>query len=115
MPFPWVIATKLIRKEIIKWTKPRDFFDGKKLNQCKLIKSNYENQWIVKDPLLVNPRSGVNLITGEESTDFKLYIEARYPEKSNFGIYLTGRYEVQIEDSFGKDPVKYYLVVFMGF
>ena len=28
----------------------------------------------------------------------------RYPQESNSGIYLRGRYEVQVEDSFGKDP-----------
>ena len=102
--FTGVRAPKLIRKETIKWTKPRALFDGKTLNQWKPIKSNYENQWIAKDGLLVNPRSGVNLITEEEFTDFKLHIEARYPAQSNSGIYLRGRYEVQIEDSFGKDP-----------
>ena len=104
MPFTGVRAPKLIRKETIKWTKPRALFDGETLDQWKPIKSNYENQWIVKDGLLVNPRSGVNLITEEEFTDFKLHIEARYPAQSNSGIYLRGRYEVQIEDSFGKDP-----------
>jgi hypothetical protein len=104
MPFTGVRAPKLIRKETIKWTKPRALFDGKTLNQWKPIKSNYENQWIAKDGLLMNPRSGVNLITEEEFTDFKLHIEARYPAQSNSGIYLRGRYEVQIEDSFGKDP-----------
>ena len=104
MPFTGVRAPKLIRKETIKWTKPRALFDGKTLNQWKPIKSNYENQWIAKDGLLINPRSGVNLITEKEFTDFKLHIEARYPAQSNSGIYLRGRYEVQIEDSFGKDP-----------
>ena len=102
--FTGVRAPKLIRKETIKWTKPRALFDGKTLNQWKPIKSNYENQWIAKDGLLINPRSGVNLITEKEFTDFKLHIEARYPAQSNSGIYLRGRYEVQIEDSFGKDP-----------
>ena len=104
MPFPGVRAPKLIRKETIKWTKPRVLFHGKTLNQWKLIKSNFENQSIVKEGLLVNPISGVNLITEEDFTDFKLHIEAWYPAKSNSGIYLKGRYEVQIEDSFGKDP-----------
>jgi Domain of Unknown Function (DUF1080). len=33
-----------------------------------------------------------------------LHLEVRYPQESNSGIYLRGRYEVQVEDSFGKDP-----------
>jgi hypothetical protein len=43
-------------------------------------------------------------VSEEQFTDFKLHIEARYPEQSNSGIYLRGRYEVQIEDSYGKEP-----------
>ena len=36
--------------------------------------------------------------------DFKLHIEFRYPKGSNSGVYLRGRYEVQIEDNYGKEP-----------
>jgi hypothetical protein len=31
--------------------------------------------------------------------DFKLHLEFKYPKGSNSGVYLRGRYEVQIEDS----------------
>jgi hypothetical protein len=33
-----------------------------------------------------------------------LHVEFKYPEDSNSGIYLRGRYEVQIQDDFGKEP-----------
>jgi Domain of Unknown Function (DUF1080) len=33
-----------------------------------------------------------------------LHAEFRYPRGSNSGIYLRGRYEVQIEDNFGQEP-----------
>ena len=33
-----------------------------------------------------------------------MQLEVRYPKGSNSGIYLRGRYEVQVEDSYGKDP-----------
>ena len=46
----------------------------------------------------------MNLITNELFTDFKLHIEFRYPKGSNSGIYLRGRYEVQVEDNYGRDP-----------
>jgi hypothetical protein len=36
--------------------------------------------------------------------DFKLHIEFRYPKGSNSGVYLRGRYEVQIEDLEGAEP-----------
>jgi hypothetical protein len=104
MSFTGVRAPKLIRSQEVKWSKPRSLFDGKTLNQWKPLESERQNQWEAQDGLLVNPRSGVNLITEEKFTDFKLHIEARYPAQSNSGIYLRGRYEVQVEDSYGKEP-----------
>jgi len=53
---------------------------------------------------LKNPSSGINLLTVAQYDDFKLHIEASYPKGSNSGIYLRGRYEVQVEDSYGRDP-----------
>ena len=47
--------------------------------------------------------------------DFKLHIEFRYPEHSNSGVYLRGRYEVQVEDSYGKQPGSVYLGGVYGF
>ena len=34
--------------------------------------------------------------------DFKLHIEVNCPQGSNSGIYLRGRYEIQIQDDYGK-------------
>ena len=94
----------MIRTSEVQWGKPRSLFDGKSLDQWKAIDESRENQWKAENGLLSNPKSGVNLISEEKFTDFKLHIEARYPAKSNSGIYLRGRYEVQVEDSYGKDP-----------
>ena len=43
-------------------------------------------------------------MSDEKFMDFKLHIEFRYPEGSNSGVYLRGRYEVQVTDSKGKEP-----------
>ena len=51
---------------------------------------------------MVNKEAGGSLITNQKFDDFKLSIEFRYPERSNSGIYLRGRYELQIEDSKGR-------------
>jgi len=63
MSFTGVRAPKLIRSQEVKWSKPRSLFDGKTLNQWKPLESERQNQWEAQDGLLVNPRSGVNLIT----------------------------------------------------
>ncbi len=43
------------------------------------------------------------LLTREIYGDCKVHLEFMIPKKSNAGIYLMGRYEVQILDSFGKE------------
>ena len=60
-----------------------------------------ENQWVVEDGILKSPKSGANLVSEEKFNDFKIHVEFRYPEGSNSGLYLRGRYEVQIADNKG--------------
>ena len=88
-----------------------------------LIKPNLEgwhpsgktNQWLVENGVLRSPKSGSNIITDNKYNDFKLHIEFRYPAESNSGVYLRGRYEVQIEDNYGKEPSSTYLGGIYGF
>ena len=39
-----------------------------------------------------------NLISNQLFDDFKLHIEFRLPERGNSGVYLRGRYEIQVLD-----------------
>lgn len=91
-----VKAPYLKRTEKPEWGEPIEIFNGKNLNGWKALG---KNQWVVIDGVLTSPRSGANLISEKEFTDFKLQVEFRYEEGSNSGVYLRGRYEVQIEDS----------------
>jgi hypothetical protein len=84
------------------WGQSIALFNGKDLNGWRAM--GEENQWVVESGVLKSPRSGSNLLTEEVFTDFKLHLEFRYPEGSNSGIYLRGRYEVQITDSKGAEP-----------
>jgi hypothetical protein len=43
-------------------------------------------------------------VTNEKFNDFKLHIEFRIPKGSNSGVYLRGRYEVQVTDGKGLEP-----------
>jgi len=43
----------------------------------------------------------VNLFTGMQHGDCELHVEFMVPKGSNSGVYLMGRYEVQILDSWG--------------
>lgn len=61
-------------------------------------------QWVADEGILRSPKSGSNIISDASFNDFKLHIEFRYPAGSNSGVYLRGRYEVQVEDNYGLEP-----------
>ncbi len=92
---------KLAYNENPKWGKKIVLFNGKDLSGWSAMG---ENQWVVEDGVLKSPKSGSNLVTDEKFTDFKLHIEFKYPKDSNSGIYLRGRYEVQVADNAGLEP-----------
>jgi hypothetical protein len=98
LKFTGVRAPGLVRKEPPVWGTPVNLLTD---NMDRwIIPEN--NKFKMTDGILVNPEKGGNLITAQKFNDFKLSIEFRYPEGSNSGIYLRGRYEVQIEDSKGR-------------
>ncbi|MEO6638903.1 MAG: DUF1080 domain-containing protein [Ginsengibacter sp.] len=96
-------APALRSDENVSWGKPIKLFDGKNLDEWH---TEGNNQWIAEDGIMRSKKSGSNLITNKKFTDFKLHIEFRYPAESNSGVYLRGRYEVQVMDSKGVEPSK---------
>jgi hypothetical protein len=102
LQFTGVRAPSLERKEPPIWGNPVNLLTD---NMDRwIIPEN--NQFQMKDGIMVNVKSGGNLVTNQKFNDFKLSIEFRYPEGSNSGIYLRGRHELQIEDSKGRtDPL----------
>jgi hypothetical protein len=105
-------APKLKRIAPPVWGKPVSLFNGKNLDGWH---ASGENQWKAVGGVLTSERSGSNLITDKVFSDFKLHVEFRYPKGSNSGVYLRGRYEVQIEDSKGQEPGKGLLGAVYGF
>ncbi len=107
-----VRAPSLKRTNEPVWQKPIKLFNGTDLTGWHTIGTN---QWIAKDGILSSPHSGANLITDKSFSDFKLHIEFRYPHGSNSGVYLRGRYEVQIEDAHGDEPYRDVFSAIYGF
>jgi hypothetical protein len=100
-PLQWsaVRAPSLTREKPPVWGNPKNLLDN---NMSRwIIPEN--NQFRMIDGVLVNQKVGGNLVTTEKFNDFKLSVEFRYPQGSNSGIYLRGRYEVQIEDNHGRE------------
>jgi hypothetical protein len=106
-------APTLVREKPPVWNEPVKLFNEKNLDGWAAQKPT--NQWVVENGILKSPKSGSNLLTTEKFQDFKLHIEFRYPEGSNSGVYLRGRYELQIVDSHGQEPSSIYLGGIYGF
>jgi len=99
--FTGVRAPLMKRDRAPVWGQPVKLFNGKDITGWH---TDGKNQWIVENGILRSPHSGANLITDKNFTDFKLHIEFRYQQGSNSGVYLRGRYEVQIIDTKSGEP-----------
>lgn len=97
------------------WSAPVELFNGKDLTGWEPIGNVQNNKWIARDGELVNdnppPAPGAqrgpgaaNIKTTGKYQDFKLHVEVNCPEHGNSGIYLRGRYEVQVGTEGGKEP-----------
>jgi hypothetical protein len=100
-----------------KWGKPIELFAGKEED----LKANWEGlgtelkSWKVIDGIMTNGTTtdpekaghgSENLVTKRKDfNNFKLHVEFMVPPHGNSGVYLRGRYEVQVQDDFGKPLV----------
>ncbi len=92
---------------------PIKLFNGKNLQGWSLINKEHKNGWKVRDGVLMNvPKQPANdphhfhygnLRTNDTFEDFNLKLEVNIPSGSNSGVYLRGIYEIQVQDSYGKD------------
>src|ERR1017187_1061655 len=99
-------------------TKAITPFNGKDLTGWKIRGKDDKNKWAVgaasvndKGALIYNKTGGdmvntagggIDIYTVEEFGDCLVEIEVMVPKGSNSGIYLMGRYEIQVLDSFGR-------------
>ncbi len=91
-----VRAPELKRKEPKGWTTPEPIFNGKDLTGWEPDNLS-KIHWVVQDGAILNESGGANLKTKRKFQDFKLHVEFNCPDQANSGIYLRGRYEIQVE------------------
>jgi len=108
-------APSLKRSGTPKWGKPVQLFNGKDLTGWKPDKDNPAAAWKVEDGTLVSPGRGPELINDSKFGDFKLHIEFNCGKGANSGIYLRGRYEVQVEDNSTQEPPTHHTGGIYGF
>lgn len=107
------------QEKLIEWGSPKDLLkDG--LDAWEDTKG-----WKVENGILSMSAEGTetdrnaggnqNIRTKEAFEDFRMHVEFRYGEGANSGIYLRGRYEVQILDTYGFQPESHSLGGVYGF
>jgi Domain of Unknown Function (DUF1080) len=95
-------APSLRRSAPPSWGAPITLFNGVDLAGWHVIQG--ESQWVVEDGILRNLKRGGNLVTDQKFDDFQLHLEFRYAPQGNSGVYLRGRYEVQVLEQTAEEP-----------
>jgi len=96
-----------------KFGKPVDLFDGKSMDAWDVQVKDRPMKWTIEDGAMTNEPPGANnLVSKQKFQDFKIHAEYKLPKlgvgrtgqplKANSGIYLRGRYELQVLDDYGE-------------
>jgi len=97
-----------------KWDKSIPLFNGKNLTGWQM-KGEGATKWTVENGNLISPGNGPELINDSKFQDFKLHVEFNCGPTSNSGVYLRGRYEVQIETDSAEEPPSHHTGGVYGF
>jgi hypothetical protein len=94
-------APALEGKRAPAWGAPITLFDGKTLAGWKLRDAKKKNGWAALNGELavVETKDNADLVSERTFQDMKLHLEFNVDAKSNSGVYLRGRYEIQILDN----------------
>jgi hypothetical protein len=94
-------APLLLSKKAPVWGEPVKLFDGKTLGGWKLRDPKKKNGWAVVNGELavIEPKDNADFVSEQAFQDMKLHVEFNVEPKSNSGVYLRGRYEIQILDN----------------
>ena len=109
-----VRAPGLERTNPPQWSKPIQLFNGKDLSGWKMGAPG-PPVWTVQNGSLVTPGNGPELYSDAKFQDFKLHVEFNCGKDANSGVYLRGRYEVQIETESQSEPPSHHTGGVYGF
>jgi len=97
-------APALERKGVPKWGKPIRLFDGRDLAGWTFADPTQASAWSVEGGTLIKHGRGSEIVTTGRFRDFRLHVEFNCGPMANSGVYLRGRYEVQIETNAAQEP-----------
>jgi hypothetical protein len=106
--FTAVRAPTLLRPTVAEWNAPASLSNGRDLAGWLPRSDEHAGCWRVQEGVLAATPPCVDLVTAATFDDFRLHVELKYPQGSNSGVYLRGRYEIQIQDDAGEalDPLR---------
>jgi hypothetical protein len=79
-------------------------FDGSSLAAWDVQFKDKPQNWTIESGAMTNTPPANNLVSKEKFKDFRLDAEYKLSPKGNSGIYLRGRYEMQVLDDAGAAP-----------
>lgn len=101
---PQSLRVTLPPDELASGFKP--IFNGEDLSGWKLRNPGGKFSWSAQNGMMVNEMPegghGTDLMTEEKFKDFVIRYEYMIPKGANSGLYLRGRYEIQILEDHGK-------------
>lgn len=111
-------APALTATEKPHWGTPITLFNGKNLDgwyEYSADGGSPSAHWTVANATLVSPGNGPELVSQKKFDNFKLHLEWNCGPSSNSGVYLRGRYEVQIENESKGEPASHHTGAVYGF
>ena len=89
-----------------RWTKgkPVELFNGRDMSGWEVRIPGREMDWKVEDGLMKNGARAPDITSAQKFWNFLLHVEYKVAQKSNSGIGLRGRYEIQIYGDHGEAP-----------
>jgi hypothetical protein len=97
-----------------KFGTPVPLFDGKSMDAWDVQDKKKPMNWTIEDGAMTNTPPANNLVSKQKFQDFKIQAEYKLDKphpgrngelvKANSGIYLRGRYELQVLDDYGEKP-----------
>lgn len=101
-------APALAEHTVTEWGKPVKLFNGKDFTGWRFKDPSQASSWQVVDGTLVHNGHGTEIISIPKFMNFKLHLEFNCGVESNSGVYLRGRYEVQIETDSVAEPASHH-------
>jgi hypothetical protein len=97
------------------WGKAVSLFDGKTLAGWRFSDPSKKSSWEVVDGTVVSNGHGSEIISIPKFFDFKLHLEFNPGTNANSGVFLRGRYELQIETDSASEPPSHHTGGVYGF